>query len=375
MSGGDTAPAMVFHAPYPVAESGGTGSGVRPIRMRQAFRDAGYEVLEITGTGAQRRERLRDLRRRLDTGLRVEFCYGENSTMPTVLTESHHLPTHPLVDVQVLRLMRRHGIPAGMFYRDIYWRFPEYTERVNPVIAAGTRTLYHAELRAYRRWLGRMYLPSLRLADYVPHLCKDRARALPPGGAVVDQPRVPGPFTLLYVGNISPYYRMQELLRAAADVPDLHVILCTTEDAWAAVRGEYTSLLTDRVEVVHRSGEGLTELFARADLCSLVVEPSEYRDFAAPVKLFEYVGHGKPVLASAGTHAASLVEADGLGWAVPYAAAELTALLARLSRDPAEVERASAHVRAAREDHTWAARARTVADDLAGLDRRPAPVS
>lgn len=364
------APAMVFHAPYPVGDRSGTGSGVRPVRMRDAFRDVGYEVIEITGTGAQRRSALRDLRRRLEGGLRVEFCYGENSTMPSVLTESHHLPTHPLVDVQVLRLMRRHGVPAGLFYRDIYWRFPEYTERVNRVVAAGTRTLYHAELRAYRRWLDRVYLPSMRIADYVPHLRRDRARALPPGGEALDVPRVEGPFTLLYVGNISPYYRMQELLAAVAAAPDVHLILCTTEDAWASVRAEYEPLLSERVEVVHRRGDGLRELFARADVCSLVVEPSEYRDFAAPVKLFEYLGYGKPVIASAGTHAADLITGEDLGWAVPYDAAELTALLTRLAHDPGEVDAVHARVRAARVGHSWGARARSVAADLAGLDRR-----
>lgn len=373
MSGGHR-PTMVFHAPYPLGERAGSGSGVRPVRMRQAFADVGYEVIEVTGRGRGRRRAVTALARDLDGGLQVDFGYGENSTMPTVLTEPHHLPTHPLVDLQLLRLLRRHRVPTGMFYRDVYWRFPEYTERVHPVVAAGTRSLYHAELLAYRRWLDRVYLPSLRIADRVPHLRRDQVAALPPGGEIVDTPRMAGPFTVLYVGNVSPYYRLHHLLGAVAATPAVRLLLCTTEDAWAAARTEYEPLLSDRVEVVHRSGDGLRGLFAQADLCSLMVEPSEYRDFAAPVKLFEYLGHGKPVLASEGTYAAEIVSEQRLGWAVPYAVGDLVAVLTRLRDHRQEVAQARARVLAARADHSWTARARTVAQDLAGTDLR-APAS
>ncbi|MFX0537022.1 glycosyltransferase [Ornithinimicrobium sp. Y1847] len=365
--------AMVFHAPYPL--TGGTGSAVRPVKMRDAFVELGYEVIEVTGRGADRRRATRALASRLRDGLEVDFAYGENSTMPTLLTEPHHLPTHPFVDLRLLYLLRRNGIPAGLFYRDVYWRYPEYTERVNRIVATGTRTLYHGELLAYGRWLDRVYLPSDQIAAVVPHLRADQPRALPPGGAVLDEPRVEGPFTVLYVGNLSHYYRMHELFAAVAATPDVHLLLCTPPESWAAVRSGYERWLGPRVEVVHERGEGLRPLFARADVCSLVVEPSEYRDFASPVKLYEYLGHGKPVIASAGTLAGSVVEEGGLGWQVPYAATDLGALLTRLQGEwrragRGEVGEVTERVRAARHGHTWAARAREVAADLGSL-RRP----
>ncbi|TQL51420.1 glycosyltransferase [Ornithinicoccus hortensis] len=360
---------MVFHAPYPLGERAGSGSGVRPVKMHQAFHDLGYDVIGITGYGAQRRRAVRELAGQLKDGLRVDFAYGENSTMPTVLTESHHLPTHPLVDLRLLHLCRRHGIPTGMFYRDVYWRFPEYLERVNRVVALGTRTLYHAELVAFRA-LDRVYLPSLQIADYVPHLRPGQAAALPPGGAVVDAPSTSTELTVLYVGNLSSYYRMQPMVRAVAQTPGVRMLLCTPPEAWEAVRGEYEQLLGDRVEVVHRRGEGLRGLFERSDVCSLVVEPSEYRDFASPVKLYEYLGYGKPVLASAGTLAAETVAGAGLGWSVPYDEEQVRALLTRLRDDRGEVAATTERVLAARHEHTWEARARQVAADLGSLDRR-----
>lgn len=369
---------MVFHAPYPLGERGLRASGVRPVRMRQAFTDVGYDVIEVTGRGSERARAVTDLIRRLEGGLRVEFGYGENSTMPTLLTEPHHLPTHPLVDLGLLRLLRRRGIPTGMFYRDIYWRFPEYTERVHPVIAAGTRSAYHAELLVYRRLLDRVYLPSLRIADFVPHLRRSQVAALPPGGQIVDAPAPPGPpaarrsFTVLYVGNLSPYYRMREMVRAVARLPGVRLLLCTPPEAWAAARAQYAPLLGDDVEIVHRAGDELGELFAQADVCSLMVQPSDYRDFAAPVKLYEYLGYGKPVLASAGTLAARTVEDAECGWSVPYDADELVAVLSRLRDHPDEVAAATGRVVAARSAHSWTARAQTVAEDLSTMDRREA---
>ena len=53
---------MLFHAPYPV-RGRDTGSGVRPAKMRDAFEDAGYEVYEVAGYGAERARSLRRIRR------------------------------------------------------------------------------------------------------------------------------------------------------------------------------------------------------------------------------------------------------------------------------------------------------------------------
>ncbi|MCT1431073.1 glycosyltransferase [Brachybacterium muris] len=334
--------------------------------MRDAFEEIGYEVLEVQGYGAERRQAVREVREFLEAGGTLEFAYFENSTMPTLLTEPHHLPTHPLVDVDLLRLLRQHRIRSGLFYRDVYWRFPAYVASVGRAIATGTKALYHAELLAYRRWIDRVYLPSLAMAPYVPHIRTEQVDELPPGGRIHDVPEVDGPFTLLYVGNISEYYRMHEFFAAAADVPSVRVIVCTPEDSWAAVRDEYRSLLGSNIEVVHLSGNELLGLFAKADVCALLVEPAEYRDFAAPVKLFEYIGHGKPVLATRSTHAGRVVEQLGAGWTIPYDRTAISEKLAELVSDPADVLRKKQKTRAVRETTTWQARARKVADDLKG---------
>lgn len=365
-----TRPTMLFHAPYPI-HGRATGSGVRPAKMRQAFTDAGYDVIEIAGHGAERARALRELRWKLYRGLRLDFAYGENSTMPTLLTEPHHLPTHPAVDLSLLRLLHRHRVPTGMFYRDVYWRFPAYVQDVGRLIATGTTTLYHAELLAMRRWLNRIYLPSQKMAPMVPWIRPEQTAPLPPGAAVHDSRReAVGELTALYVGNVSEYYRMHELFRAVDATAGVRLIFCTPPESWDAVREQYPLGSSGRIEVVHARGEELLPLFARAHLTLLTVEPTRYRDFAAPVKLFEYIGHGKPVLATTGTHAGDLVSELGAGAQVPYSSERIAAALAALRDDRTELTALTDRVEAVRHEHTWSARARTVAADLAALDTR-----
>ena len=156
-------------------------------------------------------------------------------------------------------------------------------------------------------------------------------------------------------------------LRAVVDVPGTSLTICTRPDQWEAAGDQYTDLVEaagGRIEVVHRSGEELTALYERADLCVLFVEPDPYREFASPVKLYEYLGRGKPVIASQGTLAAEVVGAAGAGWTLPYDAAVLSGLLRRLLQHPQEIAEAAGRARQARQEHTWLSRARTVAQDM-----------
>lgn len=356
-------PTMLFHAPYPL-HGRQTGSGVRPVKMRRAFEDAGFDVVEVAGHGQERARALRRLRRDLRHGLRLDFAYAENSTMPTLLTQPHHLPTHPAVDLMLLRLLRRHRVPTGLFYRDVYWRFPAYTADVGRLLATGTKTLYHAELLAYRA-LDRVYLPSTKMASFVPWITPEQVDQLPPGAAVHDSRRDQGgELTLLYVGNVSDYYRMHELFRAVDAADGVRLLFCTPRESWEAVQQDYPLGDSGRIEIHHARGEALLPLFARAHLTLLTVEPAPYRDFAAPVKLFEYIGHGKPVLATEGTHAGELVQSIGAGRQVAYSAPAIAGLLTELRDDREALVEMTDRVEQVRHGHTWQARAEQVAADL-----------
>lgn len=366
---------MIFHTPYPLNREATSASGIRPVRMRDAFEQLGYEVTEITGFSADRRRAIKDVKRRIRAGEKFEFVYSESSTMPTALTDPHRLPLHPRFDLSFLGFCKRNGVPTGLFYRDIYWNSPAYLDSVSRVVALGTRRLYHSDLRRYRSVLTRIFVPSLKMASVMPHTDLAQCTALPPASDPVETqaPRDPG--SMFYVGALGHYYRLHEAVRAFDELGalpnelgepgDPPFTLCTSAALWESKRAEYAPLMTrGATRVVHANGAQLEPYYQGSALGCLFMEPIAYREFAAPLKMYEYLAHGRPIVATEGSLAAQFVAENGVGWVVPYTAEALRALLARLRAAPEEYEAVAARVRSVRHEHSWAARAAQAAAAL-----------
>lgn len=359
-------PAMIYHAPYTLNRKASSASGIRPVQMRDAFEANGYEILEVTGSPAQRRAAIKAVRRYLKSGKSIDFLYSESATIPTMFAGDKHFPPHPFLDVALFKMCKKWGIPTALFYRDIYWVFDSYTERVNPVIARIMQRVYRYDLRWYSRYVDVLYLPSEKMADYVPIFPQERIRVLPPGSFIKDPVKsAHDGINLLYIGGLGDHYKLHEAVKAVAATEEITMTICTREREWEAAREQYEPLMDDSIQVVHRSGEGLTDLYAQADICSLFVMPGEYWSFAAPVKLYEYLGFGVPVIASSGTYAADFVEEHNCGWSIQYSDTSLRELLHELKTNPEKLEAIMRQVREIRKSHTWLARAKKVAQDTA----------
>jgi len=366
---------MIFHVPYPLNPAAAAASGIRPVRMRRAFEAIGYEVAEISGTAAERRRSIREVKRRIRSGEHFEFVYSEASTKPTAMTEAHSLPTHPFLDLGFLRFCTKRGIPVGVFYRDIYWNEPAYLERVPRPIALVTRALYRWDLLRYRSAVRRIFVPSMRMAEVMPHTRLEQCIPLPPGSDVVDLPRPEDPASMFYVGALGTYYRLHEAVRAFAGLPNASLTICTGEAIWEAEREEYLPILDPATtRVVHASGAGLETYYAQSALGCLVLEPIAYREFAAPLKLYEYLGHGRPIVAVKGSLAGDFVEQQGIGWSIDYSAKALRELLESLRADPASYAEMERRVREVRGSHSWEARAKQAAQGL-GVEPPATPQS
>lgn len=360
---------MIYHVPYPLKTDAKTGSGLRPVRMLEAFRAIGYDVEVVAGVSKERRKLIRDLKRRIRGGEKFDFLYSESHTMPTALTDPDHLPRHPLMDVAFMRFCRKNGTKVGLFYRDIYWRFPAYKEAVNAIVRTGTRLLYNMDLVAYRLAVDKLYLPSLGMGKFVTHVPAERFAALPPGGEIRDlstptETSESSDLELFYVGGIGGYYRMHDTVRAVAASESSRLTICTTEAEWAVHGAGYQGIMNDRITVIHKNGADLEPYYARAAACMLFIEPSVYRSFAAPIKFAEYIGFGKPVIVNAGTNVAEFVAKFGNGWVLPFDSDALSGLLNDLALNPLHVAETTGAARKIREANTWEARARQVAADL-----------
>ena len=110
--------------------------------------------------------------------------------------------------------------------------------------------------------------------------------------------------------------------------------------------------------------------YRRADLALAVRNDNDYLAFCMPVKIFEALSFGVPLVVSAGLRVvAELVEREQLGWMVS-SPAEFRNLLGRLAENPGELQRVRRRVLRARERHTWEARAREVVEVLRAVRTR-----
>jgi glycosyltransferase involved in cell wall biosynthesis len=355
-------PQMLFHAPFPIDPRPRSASRLRPLRMLEAFQENGYRVHPVVGAPRQRAVAFRAARRRRRAGQQLDLLYSENSTQPNLLATSVKDGLAPFLDARILLWARRRGIPAGEFYRDVYWRFSTSLANVRTPRAAVMNLLYRLDLAALRLARVHLFLPSERMAPIVP-VPETSSSALPPGATVVDS-TTPEGLHLLYVGGLGAEYGLDACVEAVAATPEATLTLCVPPEQWEKNRVRYEKHLGERIRVVHGSGPELEPLYDAASVCVLFVEPGEYRSFAAPVKFFEYLGHGKPVLLSRGTYAGELGERLGIGPVIDYSAEALRKELEDLHAHPERLARYGDNARRARQDQTWSARARQAAARL-----------
>jgi glycosyltransferase involved in cell wall biosynthesis len=318
-------------------------------------------VHEVTGSHRERVERFAEARASFQSSGRFAFVYSESSTMPTLLTEPDHRPRWPLVDYALFLWARRNRIPLYLFYRDLHWRFEHYRSAVPPLKRVVAKSFYYLDLWVYRRVLDRLLLPTLEMAKALPFEFP-RVAALPPGHAALAgaRPTRNGErLRLVYVGGTGPLYRYDALLEAVSRRADVELFLCTR----AREFGRYgPKRLPENVRLLHASGRELAAIYRACDVACIVVDPSPYWTLTRPVKLYEALGHGLPLLVTEGLGFSRWVEDGGLGWSVPYEAAAIDARLARLARAPELVQAAAARARREAPHHTWKARAQQVLD-------------
>lgn len=356
---------MIFHHPLPLNKNATSASGIRPLKMIEAFKQLGYEVIEIIGYARERKEKIKNLKVRVVSGEKFDFIYSESSTQATLLTEKNHMPLHPFLDFDFFKFCKSYDITIGLFYRDIYWLFPEYGQNLSFLKRSVAKFFYAYDLKKYNELVDIVYLPSMQMAKYVPKVNQDKFKALPPGHDEYkrfESQKNRETIELLYIGGLGSHYQMHKLFSVLKKFPKIHFTLCTRESEWQNAKSEYE--LSENISIVHKNGEQLKELYQKADISMLFVKPQEYREFAAPVKLYEYIGKEKPIIASKGTLAGEFVEKNDIGWSLEYKEAALEELFEKLQDKPNEVNTKKENIKQIKINHSYKARASQVEQDL-----------
>ncbi len=366
----------IFYLPYPLEKTGNRARQLRPRKMLMAFREMGYRVFLIQGYSEKRKARIKLLKSLIGQGVKFDFMYGETSTEPIRLSDPKHLPVHPFMDFAFFRYLKEQGIPVGIFYCDIYWKFPVYKESVSGWRYYAAIHFYRSEMKKFSEALTRLFIPDLRMCRYME--CPEAeaiASALPPGADPVTGPEKvqrgrrsfnKHPLEIFYVGGIGAFYRLDELLKAIEPLEQVRLTICCRENEWETEKEKLLPLMTDRVEVVHKNEDELAPYYEKADIGSLMFEADEYRGMARPVKAYEYLGHHLPVLATKGTAIGDFAEETGFGWSLPFDSEAIRKKLEEILAEPKLLTEKRKLAKALAPENLWISRAKQAAEELTG---------
>ena len=356
----------IFHYLHPIEDKPGIGSALRPNRMLEAFKKIGYEVDVITGYSTERKKQILQIKQNIRNGIKYDFVYSESVNEPTVLSDADHIPRHPFMDFIFLRFCRKMGIPVGLFYRDMHWKFPVYRNNVSCWKQLITLPLFQWDLCMYKKCVDTLFVPSEDLGKLVPH---KNVVPLPPGGQLFSKDGLQTGIVhtkeklhILYVGNLLGVYDVTQFCKAVSRVEGIELTICTPKQSWDKAKERYEPFLCDRIRIVHKSGAQLQPHYEEADLFCCCLEANEYTRLAMPIKTFESIGYGVPVMITQGIAAAELIKEADCGWVVDNSAEAFEELLYHLKKNPQEIELKTKSVLEIAAYHTWENRAKKVSE-------------
>jgi glycosyltransferase involved in cell wall biosynthesis len=366
---------IIFHHPQRIVSDGMAGSAVRPFRMLEAFRQLGYEVEVVEGSIFERQQAIEKIKQHVAKGRVFDFVYAESTSQPTALSGGghfrNHMRKHLLVDWGFFYWLKQRSVFRSLYYRDIYWQFPVYREVTTRRRRMVAVPLYWYDWINYYWLVDHLFLPSLAMTKVLPTpYPAGRVSALPPGCIipVASQLRLPRSehdrLELFYVGGVKPpLYDLKPLFEVVKSLDNVFFTVCCRVREWEQIASYYAPVTSPNIRIVHDQGEALNAHYARTDLFMLVRSPDSYLDFAMPIKVFESLGQGVPIVAIDGTEAARFVQREDIGWMVATTD-ELRQLLIHLHAHPQQIHNKRQQMQSTRERHTWKARAQTVVDTM-----------
>lgn len=360
---------IIFHCPFSLNGNSTSASGIRPVKMLEAFVSLGFNVDIVAGSARERKTKINKIIDEIEKGKIYEFLYSESSTMPTALTDYHHLPLNPFIDFNFFKILKSNNIPIGLFYRDIHWMFEHYGINLTWYKKQIALFFYNFDLKNYEKYVDVLYLPSLGMGDFFKNKISSTIfKELPPAHSVyVSDANFSKKenLNLLYVGGVGENYNIKKIFNVVKNHKNILFTICTREPDWKQVEMEY-GLIPENIKVVHKSGDDIKDLYKAADICILFIEPKKYWSFAVPFKLYEYIGENKPILSTKGTFVGNLVSKLDIGWSLKYDEILLNDFFENISTN--DIEKKFNNLLDVKCNETWQARANQVANNLSGLN-------
>jgi glycosyltransferase involved in cell wall biosynthesis len=336
-----------------------TGSTVRIHNVERAVAEL-VAVDFIHGERQERRERIRQYLRddRLEgaCGLYVETC-----TSWCILE-----------DLQLMAACRRAGIPVLTWIMDAYPMFPETFGDYPAYKRLIVSVLWRLSMWGYMQTsdaLGSQSESFSQLFSYPSHV---RRVVLQPGANELDVPPISAEANaLLYTGNASqPRFGVNLLVEAAErareTVPGLRLLLVCPPTGLPP-----RDLYAHRpwIELLSLQTDEIPALLPQVRVLVNPLRDAPYHRLQIPTKVIDYLGYGRPILATDLPEITAIIRDADAGIVVPDSVEGLARGILQLfwaSLDELNVMGQNA-LRAVREKHAWRHRAQQILDTLSEL--------
>jgi glycosyltransferase involved in cell wall biosynthesis len=202
---------------------------------------------------------------------------------------------------------------------------------------------------------------------------------LPPGGHISyksEEAQFPSKIErAIYVGGVSHAYGTNLLLEAFDLINrerKLDLELVCRKDEYISLRpifGKYGE--AEWLHVHHLWGKSLGQVYHRSAIAVVPVRKDTYNDLAMPVKLFEYLSYGLPIVTTDCTEMADFVRRNRIGIVVQDNPPSLAAGVLRIVRDQDFYRELKSNAKRTLENgNLWTDRAEQVAEYLTAMDER-----
>lgn len=274
-----------------------------------------------------------------------------------VYVEASNGPSNE-TDLLFLAMARAAGIPVLVFIPDAYQHFPDIFPRVGlkvKLLDWGWRR----SIATYLRLADLLLFPSSGLAACFNS--RQRVELLPPAG-LPNREYVPlswEPPTVVYVGGTSLRYGSDLLLSAMERVVARHpTVRCRFVTPNAETITGHPARHASWLTVEQRTFNELPTVMHSATLTVMPLRVNPYNDLAMPVKMFDYMSFGRPLVVTACRDAATLVDKLEAGLVVEDTVDSLAQGIIRLLEDPGLAARLGQNgYRAIQAAHSWPHRA------------------
>jgi glycosyltransferase involved in cell wall biosynthesis len=300
----------------------------------------------LSGNRAPRRRAV--IRYLLQGGLRrTRAVYVEVSNGPSNET-----------DLLFLAMARAAGIPVLVFIPDAYQHFPDIFPRIGlrmKLIDWG----WQCSIVTYLCLANLLLFPSPGLATCFNG--RQPVELLPPAG-LANREYVPlswEPPTVVYVGGTSLRYGSDLLLGAMERVVARHpTVRCRFVTPNAETITGHPARHASWLTVEQRTFNELPTVMHSATLTVMPLRINPYNDLAMPVKMFDYMSFGRPLVTTACRDAAALLNELKAGLVVEDTVDDLACGITRLLEDPDLAARLGQNgYRAIQAAHSWPHRA------------------